>query len=189
LSSASPARSLELICCVARALELIHAFQEAIAIVKDYQREWSPDRLGDGAADEPGTRSACEPGRQGKPRRGRASRDCRESACEISRRPGRIPTGVTWLPLQYPPATKGDVGGRRRGRSDGTSRQHGDDHVDDGAIGQRDVGARQLVRQDRGSGGPFYGAQPLQPTQTRAPTRERLQKIFWPRINDLRRER
>ena len=27
------------------------------------------------------------------------------------------------------------------------------------------VGARQLVRQDGGSGGPFYGAQPLQPTQ------------------------
>jgi len=37
------------------------------------------------------------------------------------------------------------------------------------------VGARQLVRQDGGSGGPFYGAQPLQPTQTRAPTGERLQ--------------
>ncbi len=36
------------------------------------------------------------------------------------------------------------------------------------------VGARQLVRQDGGSGGPFYGAQPLQPTQTRAPTGERL---------------
>ena|SRR5208337_1082961 len=29
----------------------------------------------------------------------------------------------------------------------------------------------------RGSGGPFYGAQPLQPTQTRAPTGERLHKI------------
>ena len=29
------------------------------------------------------------------------------------------------------------------------------------------VGARQLVRQDGGLGGPFYGAQPLQPTQTR----------------------
>src|SRR5271165_348569 len=28
----------------------------------------------------------------------------------------------------------------------------------------------------RGSGGQFYGAQPLQPTQTRAPTGERLQK-------------
>jgi hypothetical protein len=26
----------------------------------------------------------------------------------------------------------------------------------------------------RGAGGPFYGAQPLQPTQTRAPTGERL---------------
>jgi len=37
------------------------------------------------------------------------------------------------------------------------------------------VGARQLVRQDGGSGGQFYGAQPLQPTQTRAPTGERLQ--------------
>ena len=37
------------------------------------------------------------------------------------------------------------------------------------------VGARQLVRQDGGSGGPFYGAQPPQPTQTRAPTGERLQ--------------
>ncbi len=37
------------------------------------------------------------------------------------------------------------------------------------------VGARQLVRQDGGAGGPFYGAQPLQPTQTRAPTGERLQ--------------
>src|SRR5271157_1633583 len=36
------------------------------------------------------------------------------------------------------------------------------------------VGARQLVRQDGLSGGPFYGAQPLQPTQTRAPTGERL---------------
>ena len=39
------------------------------------------------------------------------------------------------------------------------------------------VGARQLVRQDGGSGGPFYGAQPLQPTQTRAPTGERLQNM------------
>ena len=36
------------------------------------------------------------------------------------------------------------------------------------------VGARQLVRQDGGSGGPFYGAQPPQPTHTRAPTGERL---------------
>ncbi len=36
------------------------------------------------------------------------------------------------------------------------------------------VGARQLVRQDGGAGSPFYGAQPLQPTQTRAPTDERL---------------
>ena len=36
------------------------------------------------------------------------------------------------------------------------------------------VGARQLVRQDRELGGPFYGAQPLQPTQTRAPTGGRL---------------
>ena len=39
------------------------------------------------------------------------------------------------------------------------------------------VGARQLVRQDGGSGDPFYGAQPLQPTQTRAPTGERLQNF------------
>jgi len=36
------------------------------------------------------------------------------------------------------------------------------------------VGARQLVRQGGGSGSPFYGAQPLQPTRTRAPTGERL---------------
>ena len=41
---------------------------------------------------------------------------------------------------------------------------------------EKTVGARQLVRQDGGSGGQFYGAQPLQPTQTRAPTGERLQK-------------
>ena len=34
--------------------------------------------------------------------------------------------------------------------------------------------ARQLVRHDGGSGGQFYGAQPLQPTQTCAPTGERL---------------
>src|SRR5271166_1158844 len=40
------------------------------------------------------------------------------------------------------------------------------------------VGARQLVRQDGGSGDPFYGAQPLQPTQTRAPTGERLQNFL-----------
>jgi len=33
------------------------------------------------------------------------------------------------------------------------------------------------VRQDGGAGGPFYGAQPLQPTQTRAPTGGCLQKI------------
>jgi len=39
---------------------------------------------------------------------------------------------------------------------------------------QKNVGARQLVRQDGGAGGPFYGAQPLQPTQTRAPTGGRL---------------
>ncbi len=46
----------------------------------------------------------------------------------------------------------------------------------DGHLGDLEVlvGARQLVRQDGGSGGPFYGAQPLQPTQTRAPTGERL---------------
>src|SRR5271166_1632904 len=37
------------------------------------------------------------------------------------------------------------------------------------------VGAR-----GRGSGGPFYGAQPRQPTQTRAPTGERLQKFLYP---------
>jgi hypothetical protein len=36
------------------------------------------------------------------------------------------------------------------------------------------VGARQLVRQDGESSGQFYGAQPLQLTQTRAPTGERL---------------
>ena len=39
------------------------------------------------------------------------------------------------------------------------------------------VGARQFVRQDGGLDGPFYGAQPLQPTQTRAPTGERLRKL------------
>ena len=39
------------------------------------------------------------------------------------------------------------------------------------------VGARQLVRQDGGSGGQFYGAQPLQPTQPRAPAGERLHKM------------
>jgi hypothetical protein len=40
-----------------------------------------------------------------------------------------------------------------------------------------------LVRQDGGSGDPFYGAQPLQPTQTRAPTGERLRKIAVKVIN------
>ncbi len=44
-------------------------------------------------------------------------------------------------------------------------------------LSRKVVGARQLVRQDGGSGGPFYGAQPLQPTQTRAPTGERLRKV------------
>ncbi len=46
-------------------------------------------------------------------------------------------------------------------------------------IYESSVGARQWVRQDGGSGGQFYRAQPLQPTQTLAPTGERLQ-IFLP---------
>ena len=39
------------------------------------------------------------------------------------------------------------------------------------------VGAGQLVRQDGGSSGQFYGAQPLQLTQTCAPTGERLRIV------------
>ena len=40
-----------------------------------------------------------------------------------------------------------------------------------------------MVRQDGGSGDPFYGAQPLQPTQEAAPTGERLRKIAVKVIN------
>jgi hypothetical protein len=45
------------------------------------------------------------------------------------------------------------------------------------------VGACQLVRQDGRPGGLFYGTQPLQPTQTRAPTGERVQNFLnWPPV-------
>jgi hypothetical protein len=42
---------------------------------------------------------------------------------------------------------------------------------------QKIPGARQLVRQYGRPGGLFYGTQPMQPTQTHAPSGERVQKI------------